>query len=187
MDRMPLVVFLSAMLGVGGALLAYDRLVVQPRAAAAEDRLQMDLAPARRQARQVTAEMQASIDRSVAGAQQAMDAEAQDLDRRRLLRDALSRAAMFRSAVAEHVASSGTWPRDHGSAGLPPPDATAGGAVRAIRLGEAGLVDITLGAPFADGSGIALRPRVRGDSQAIEWDCRTRGDPALRRHLPECR
>ena len=48
MNRMPLVVFLSAMLGVGGALLAYDRLVVQPRAAAAEDRLQMDLAQARR-------------------------------------------------------------------------------------------------------------------------------------------
>jgi len=187
MPRITLVAFLGALLGVAGALLAYDTFVVQPRARAAETRLGLDLAEARNEARQITADMQASVDRSVAGVRQAMDDEARELETRALLADAVARASMFKTAIAEHRANNGDWPHDHGSAGLPSPDATAGGAVRAIRLGEAGLVDIELGAPFPAGSGIALIPIVREETQSIEWQCRMRGDPRLARHLAGCR
>ncbi len=187
MNRTFLVVLVAALLGVGGALLAYDHFVVLPRAAQDEAGLRLDLKQAREQAQQITDEMQASVQRNVDGAQQAMDAQAQEQEMRRLARDALTRAALFKTALAEHYMSNGAWPGDPGSAGLPAPDATVGGAVHAIRLGDAGLIDIELGAPFPPGSGLALTPRARTDGSAIEWTCASRGDPALRRYLPECR
>lgn len=186
MNRTFLVVLLAALLGVGGALLAYDHFVVQPRAAQAEAGLRLDLKQAREQAQQITDQMQASVEQNVAGAQQAMDAQAREQEMRRLARDALARAAMFKAALVEHYMSNGTWPGDPGAAGLPAPEATRAGAVLAIRLGNHGMVDIQLGAPFPDGSGLALTPDVRGDGASIEWRCASRGDEALPRYLPEC-
>ena len=187
MNRTFFVVLLAALLGVGGALLAYDHFVVQPRAAEAEAGLRLDLKQAREQAQQITDEMQASVEQNVAGAQQAMDAQAREQHMRRLASDAVARVAMFKAAIAEHYMSNGAWPGDPGAAGLPAPGATAGGAVRAIRLGNHGMVDVELGAPFPDGSGFALTPNMRGDGASIEWRCSSRGDPNLPRYLPECR
>ena len=187
MNRTFFVALIAALLGVGGALMAYDHFVVQPRAAEAEAGLRLDLQQAREQAQQITDQMQASVEQNVASAQQAMDAQAREQEMRRLARDALARAAPFKTALAEHYMSQGAWPGDPGAAGLPTPDATAGGAVQAIRLGSRGLVDITLGAPFPDGSGLALTPEVRADGASIEWHCASRGDLALPRYLPECR
>lgn len=186
MNRTFLMVLLAALLGVGGALLAYDHFVVQPRAADAEAGLRLDLRQAREEAQQITDQMQASVEQNVAGAQQAMDAQAREQEMRRLARDAIGRAAMFKAATAEHYMSNGAWPDAPAAAGLPAPEATAGGAVLAVQLGTQGTVDIQLGAPFPAGSGLALTPDVRGDGATIEWRCSSRGDPALPRYLPEC-
>lgn len=187
MNRTFFVALIASLLGVGGALLAYDHFVVQPRAAEAEAGLRLDLKQAREQAQQITEQMQASVEQNVAGAQQAMDAQAQQQEMRRLAHDALARTAMFKAAMAEHYLSTGAWPSDPGAAGLPSPGATAAGAVIAIRLGNYGMVDVELGAPFPPGSGLALTPKVRGDGASIEWRCSSRGDAALPHYLPECR
>ena len=90
----------AALIGGFLALLGYDRFIVQPREAAAikakaPANAQVDLGRARTEAQQVAAEVEASVQRSVEGAREAMDAQAKEMDRRGLIVDAASRATMF--------------------------------------------------------------------------------------------
>lgn len=178
---------------VGGflALLGYDRLVVQPREAAAAKAVappdtKVDLQQARTEAKQVADEVEASVQRSVQGARTAMDAQAKDMDRRALVVDAASRATMFRVALTEYYQTNGRWPRDADEADLPAPTEIRGGAVREINLGAEGVVTVALDDRFPAGSRIVLRPTANAATGVVEWVCEVKGD-GLKQSLPRCK
>ncbi len=178
---------------IGGflALLGYDRFIVQPREAAAKAPTsaanpQVDLGRARAEAQQVAAEVEASVQRSVEGARETMDAQAKLMDRRALIAEAASRATMFRVSLTEYYQSNGRWPRDADEAGLPAPTEMRGGAVREIRLGEQGVVTVKMDERFPEGSVIVLRPIVNAASGMVDWTCEVKGD-GLKQSLPRCK
>lgn len=193
------VLTLTAVL-IGGflALLGYDRFIVQPREAAAAKaeaaakaqtppaNAQVDLGRARTEAQQVAAEVEASVQRSVEGARETMDAQAKLMDRRALIAEAASRATMFRVSLTEYYQSNGRWPRDADEAGLPAPTEMRGGAVREIRLGEQGVVTVKMDERFPEGSAIVLRPAANAVSGMIDWACEVKGDE-LKQSLPRCK
>jgi Pilin (bacterial filament) len=185
---------------IGGflALLGYDRFIVQPREAAAAKAVaaakaqtppvnaQVDLGRARTEAQQVAAEVEASVQRSVEGARETMDAQAKLMDRRALIAEAASRATMFRVSLTEYYQSNGRWPRDADEAGLPAPTEMRGGAVREIRLGEQGVVTVKMDERFPEGSVIVLRPTANAASGMVDWTCEVKGD-GLKQSLPRCK
>jgi hypothetical protein len=185
---------------IGGflALLGYDRFIVQPREAAATKaeaaakaqtappNPQLDLGRARAEAQQVADEVEASVQRSVDGARQTMDAQAKLMDRRALIAEAASRATMFRVSLTEYYQSNGRWPRDADEAGLPAPTEMRGGAVREIRLGEQGVVTVKMDERFPEGSAIVLRPAANAASGMVDWTCEVKGDE-LKQSLPRCK
>jgi hypothetical protein len=189
-----LIVLLAVLIGGFLALLGYDRLVVQPRAAAvakAAAKAQMpdaklDLQQARTEAKQVADEVEASVQRSVQGARDAMDVQAKDMDRRALVLEAASRATMFRVALTEYYQTNGRWPRDADEAGLPAPTEVSGGGVREITLSAKGVVTVTLDEHFPAGSTIVLRPTANAASGMIDWSCEINGD-GLKQSLPRCK
>lgn len=194
------VVTLAAVL-IGGflALLGYDHFVVKPREAAAMQAQagaastqqqavpQLDLEQARTEAQQVAAEVEASVQRSVSGARDAMDAQAKEMDRRGLVLDAASRATMFRVALTEYYQTNGRWPRDADEAGLPSPGESRGGAVSGIVLGAEGVVTVKLDERFSPGSAIVLRPTANADTGMIEWGCKVRGEALLKQVMLRCK
>jgi hypothetical protein len=185
---------------VGGflALLGYDRFIVQPRETAEAKRVEtvtqpatpVDLGKARADAREVAAEVEASVQRSVDNARATMTAQANEMDRRSLIADAVQRVTMFRVALTEYHMANGRWPRDAEEAGLPPPADMRGGAVRTVTLGEQGLVTVALDERFgkdaAKGGAIVLRPTANAETGQIEWACEVTGDDEIRRALPRC-
>jgi hypothetical protein len=187
---------------VGGflALLGYDRFVVQPRETAEAKRVEtvappaatpVDLGKARADAREVAAEVEASVQRSVDNARATMAAQASEMDRRSLIADAVQRVTMFRVALTEYHMTNGRWPQDAEDAGLPPPADMRGGAVRAVTLGEQGVVTVALDERFgkdgAKGGAIVLRPTANAETGQIEWACEVTGDDEIRRALPRCK
>ncbi len=185
---------------VGGflALLGYDQFIVQPRSAAIPNAesvvnvqtppgAQVDLDQARADAQQVAAEVEASVQRSVEGARQAMDAQATDMDRRALVGEAASRATMFRVSLTEYYQSNSRWPRDADEAGLPAPSEMRGGGVREISLGAQGVVTVTMDDRFPAGSAIVLRPSANAASGMVEWVCEVKGDRVLKQAMPRCK
>jgi hypothetical protein len=188
--------FLATLIAVliGGflALLGYDHFIVQPREAAVarvdqpQAQAQVDLTGARTDAQQVAAEVEASVQRSVNGAREAMDTQAAEMERRALISEAVSRASMFRVSLVEFYFSNGRWPRNADEAGLPTPEEARGGAVRSVELGQGGSIVVMLDDRFAKGSKIVLRPRATS-SHALEWDCEYRGDALLKQVLTHCK
>ena len=176
--------FLGAVVGVALVLFAYDRFVVQPRAAEQARRAAVDLAEGRADAEGIAAGLDASVDRTVDRARSAFDALASDQDKARLANEALQRGAMVRTALSEWYMSRGEWPASAAEAGLPPFDPATGGAVRAITLGSQGVVTLELREPFA-GSRFVLTPTARQDGM-LDWRCRSEGDVELRRFVPAC-
>ena len=181
----------AALIGGFLALLGYDRFIVQTREAAAikakaPANAQVDLGRARTEAQQVAAEVEASVQRSVEGAREAMDAQAKEMDRRGLIVDAASRATMFRVSLTEYYQVNGRWPTDADEAGLPAPTEVRGGAAREIRLGGQGVVTVTMDERFPDGSKIVLRPTANAASGMIDWACEVKGDE-LKQSLPRCK
>lgn len=179
------VVTLLAVL-VGGflALLAYDRLVVRPRAAASAP-----VAPAAGAASEAPTPASASMPAPVAAAA-ADEAPAappmSDNERAALIMDAVRRATMFRVALTEYHQTNGRWPRDVDEAGLPASEETRGGAVRGIELGPQGMVTVRLDSRFGRDGAIVLTPDAQGATGALDWRCEVRGDAALRKALPRC-
>lgn len=174
---------------IGGflALLAYDHFIVKPREAetARSVPVPVDLNQARSEARAVVDDVEASVQRSVETAKASMAAEAEAMDRRAMVSDAVRRATMFRVSLTEYYQTNGRWPGDADEAGLPSPEEMRGGAVRAVSLGEQGRVSIALDDRFAPGSTIVLEP-VADAMGTIDWRCRVEGDPTLKQSLPRC-
>ena len=177
--------FLGAVVGVALMLFAYDRFVVQPRAAEQARRQAVDLAEGRADAEGIADQLDASVDRSVDRARSAFDALAGDQDKARLANEAVQRGAMYKVALSEFYMSRGEWPADAASSGLPAFDPATGGAVGAITVGDKGVVVIALREPFAPGSRFVLTPTA-GSDYSIRWQCRSEGDAALRRFVPSC-
>jgi hypothetical protein len=172
---------------IGGflALLAYDRLVVAPREAAAAAKagaeraaaqasVSPDFTRAREDAREVADAVEASVQRSVATARDAMRTQADEMDRRAMIGSAISRATMFRVAVAEYYQTNGRWPRTSEDAGLPSSEEMRGPGVAGIALGENGAVVVALDDTLAAGSRI------------LDWRCEFEGDASLKALLPRC-
>lgn len=187
---------LSAVL-IGGflALLGYDHFVVKPREAAAAkteaaarraEATPVDLSQAREDARDVAAELESSVRRSVDSAEEAMRAQAKAMDRASLARDAVSRATMFRVAMTEYYQTNGAWPRTAEDAGLPPPEDTRGPAVASIAIGDAGAVVVRLDRALAENTSIVLRPEPKSAMGMVDWRCELKGDVTLKAFLPRC-
>ena len=180
----------AAFAGVLIALLLYDRLVVQPRDAARVDALahatETSLAKAHAEADSIAANLDASVERSVSGAREAMDAQAGDEDKRRLATEALNRAAMFKVALSEYYMSNGRWPTNAQEAGLGAPESLAGGAVARIDVGPDGVVIVTLNDRLVSGATLRLTPDATR-SGIVNWHCTTAGADVLPRYLPACR
>lgn len=181
---------------IGGflALLGYDQFVVEPREVAAakanvqaQAKSQVDLGRARAEAKEVAAEVEASVQRSIDNARQTMDAQAAQMDRRALVADAVQRATMFRVALTEYYQSNGRWPGDADEAGLPSPSEMRGGAVRTVTLGAQGVVTIALDDRFGAGSAIMLKPNANAASGIVDWDCEVKGDQTLKQAMPRCK
>lgn len=195
------IVLASTLLGVLGALLVYDYWVVQPREArigldltqaradarAMAQSAKVDLEHVREQAGQITQEVDASVERSVAGAREALDGQAREIERRRLANDALARAAFYKTAIAESYMSNGAWPADAASIGFADRTAHAGGAVTAIDVARDGVVVVSLTDELAPGAKVRLIPSANGDSWMIKWRCEAEGFDEFKRLVPACR
>lgn len=180
---------------IGGflALLGYDHFIVKPREAeptpaaqAAPAQAPVDLAQTRSEAQAIASEVEASVQRSVENAKATMDAQAQAMDRRDLVSDAVRRATMYRVALTDYYQTNGRWPQDADEAGLPSPDEMRGGAVRSVTVGAQGRVTIALDDTFAPGSIIVLAPQINAPGM-IDWQCEVKGDPSLAQSLPRCK
>lgn len=176
-----LTTLIGTLLGVGLALWVYDRFVVQPREHAAAGQL----AASAEQARNIAESVDASVARSVQGAQQAFDAQAADQERRRVAVEALSQLQLYKVALAESYLANGRWPAKAADAGLPE-RRTGSGAIREIVVGTGGTVTVTFDATFAEGARVRLVPKADPDSYQVAWTCTTTGDADLKRYLPSC-
>jgi len=182
---------------IGGflALLGYDHFVVKPREAAAAkaeaaarkaETVPVDLTQAQKDARNVAAELESSVRRSVQSAEEALQAQAKTMDRASLAQHAVTRATMFRVAMTEYYQTNGAWPRTAEDAGLPPPEDTRSPAVASIAIGEAGAVVVSLDRTLADDSSIVLRPVPKEAMGTVDWRCELKGDTSLKTFLPRC-
>lgn len=177
---------LGTLLGVGIALLAYDHYVVQPREEKRAQATTLDLSHAAEDARRITEGLDASVKQSVDSAQQALDAQAADQNKRRIASEAIARTQLYKVALTESFMANGKWPARASEAGLQQHNAKAGGAIRNIEVGEHGIVTVTFDDHFNQGARLELVPDANPDTYQVNWQCRTSGDPDLKRYLPDC-
>ena len=177
--------FLAVLIAAGLALFVYDRFVLVPRLEAASKATEVNLANAREQAQDIATELDASVERSVAGARSAFDEQVAAEDARRAemeqqaeqmrrtaqAADALARASVVKAALAEYYMSMGQWPTRTSDIGLGQPADFAGGPVASINLEAQGVIAIELKPEVAVGARLRLVPRV-APSGMIEWTCR---------------
>lgn len=191
--------FLAVLVAAGLALFVYDRFVLMPRLETAGKAAEVNLANAREQAQDIATELDASVERSVAGAKSAFDEQAAAEDARRAemekqaeqmrataqAADALARASVVKVALVEHYMSMGQWPTKTTDVGIGKPSDFAGGPVESITLEPEGVIAITLKPEVAPGARLRLVPRVT-PSGMVEWSCRPTGYAAAER-LPACK
>ena len=183
------IVLLATLTGALVALFVYDRLVLAPRAqaqaqAAAQVR-EIELSRADQQVQQIASELDASVERSVDDARDAMNDLANENDRRRLANEALMRASMLKVSLAEYYMTQGQWPANAAEAGLGAAETYAGGAVAGIDVGDGGRIAIRLNDTLAGGR-IQLSPTVNQGGGMIQWRCTAQGAD-LARLIPACR
>lgn len=191
--------FLAMLIAAGLALFVYDRFVLVPRLEVASKTAEVNLANARQQATDIAIELDASVERSVAGAKSAFDqqAAAEDVRRAELEQqarqmtataqaaEALARAGAAKVALAEYYMSMGTWPEKAADVGIGKPTDFAGGPVAAIAVEPEGVITITMKPEIGAGARLRLVPRVTPGGM-VEWTCRASGYPAAER-LPGCK
>lgn len=175
----------GSLVGVAIALVAYDVLVAKPRERQRLEsmRVLVENSPSswqgaavqREQAREITREFDESISRSMEGARDAMQREAELANRRALVADGLMRASLHKLAVAESYLSNGRLPSTPQEAGLSDARSYAAGAVISIALDPDGSIGIRYGEPFAPGAEIRLRPAGDPERGMIEWQCESSG------------
>ena len=177
---------LGTLLGVLLALALYDHYVLQPRAAEQANAVTSDLADTVRQAQAISAEVDASVKRSVDSAREALDAQASDQNKRRMASGAIAQTQRYKVALTEAFIANGKWPTHPAEAGLPPHSTDAGGAVRDIVVSEQGKVSVLFNESFARDARFELVPSADKDSFQVSWRCLTSGDPDLQRYFPQC-
>ena len=177
---------LGTLLGVVLALLVYDHFIVQPREAMRAEAASVDLSRAADQAKKITDSVDASVKRSVDSAQQAFEAQAADQNKRRMLAEAVAQTQMYKVALTESFMSNGQWPAKASDAGLPQNNSKAGGAIRDIAVGQRGTITVSFDGNFAEGALFQLVPQADPDTYQVRWQCKTSGDPDLKRYLPDC-
>jgi len=177
---------LGTLLGVVLALLLYDRFIVQPREAMRAEAATVDLSRTADEAKKITDSVDASIKRSVDSAQQAFEAQAADQNKRHRVAEAVAQTQMYKVALTESFMSNGQWPAKASDAGLPQNNPKAGGAIRDIAVGPRGTITVTFDGSFAEGAQFQLVPQTDPDTYQVRWQCRTSGDPDLKRYLPDC-
>lgn len=177
---------LGTLLGVGLALMLYDHFIVQPRDEMRAEAAVVDLSQAAEEAKNITDSVDASVKQSVDSARQAFEAQAADQNKRRMLAEAIAQTQMYKVALTESFMSNGKWPAEASEAGLPQNNGKAGGAIRNIAVGERGTITVTFDGSFADGALFQLVPQADSDTYQVRWQCRTSGDPDLKRYLPDC-
>jgi type IV pilus assembly protein PilA len=93
----------------------------------------------------------------------------QDYTKRSHVSEGLTLAAAAKAGVSEFFASTGSWPTNNASAGLPANAASiTGNAVRSVLVGGS-LITITYRTQVIAGGQITLQGAVDGGS--ITWDC----------------
>lgn len=175
--------FVACALALAVVLFVHDVFVAQPREARvlAAQQAALDAAATagfsgqREEAAKVADALNASIDRSIGNARDAMARDAAAADTRARIADGLNRAAMFKLAVAETYMSTGRWPQQASDAGLGAPEDYAAGAVAGIALGADGVVTIRYTAVVADAAAIRLIPSARADMGSVDWRCEADG------------
>ena len=177
---------LGALLGVGIALLAYDRFVVQPRETKRAEAVTLDLAQTAADARKISEGLDASVKQSVDSARQAFDAQAADQNKRRMASEAIAQTQLYKVALTESFMANGKWPARASEAGLQQNNTRAGGAIRNISVGERGTVTVTFDNHFSEGTRLELIPDANPETYQVNWRCRTSGDADLKRYLPHC-
>ncbi len=182
-----IITFLAVFLAAALALLGYDHFIVKPREAAQAEAVQVNLSNAEQQAQGIANELDAAVTESVNNANETMIAQADEMQQRALAADALTRASMFKTALAEYFMSNGQWPKGQTEAGLAKPESYAGGAVSSISVAEKGVVVITLNSQIESGAKIKLIPDANMQSYVINWRCSTDGSEALNHLLPDCK
>lgn len=180
------IVFSAVLIAMLLSLLAYDQFIVKPRTEAAVQSASVDLSTTREQAQAIAADLDASVKKSVADSQEAMQAQASEADRRRLAVDALMRAQMFRVALTEYYQTNGEWPANAQQAGLESASAYAGGAVTGIEVGAHGVVIIKINNAFTPASQIVFEPKPHATGM-VDWRCSVQGSDELRRYLLACK
>ena len=93
----------------------------------------------------------------------------QDYTKRSHVSEGLTLAAAAKAGVSEYYASTGGWPSNNASAGLPVNAASiAGNAVRSVAVNQS-QITITYRTQVIAGGTIILQGTVSGGT--IEWDC----------------
>ncbi|MFY2762958.1 pilin [Arenimonas sp. MALMAid1274] len=186
--------FLAVLLAAGLALFVYDRFVLAPRLEKAGEAARVSLDQAREEAQGIARELDASVERSVAGARAALDQQASDEEARRielerqakemrlsaLAAEALARANMVKVGVVEHYMNTLEWPRDLAEIGMGQPADFRSGPVESIRLEPQGVILISMQSDVAPGGKLRLVPKAN-PSGMIDWTCRVSDYPAAER------
>lgn len=183
-------IFIAALSGMASALFIYDYFIVQPRAMAqakaVTDAATIDLAKAQAQANKITRQLDESVRKTLADAEGALNRQSDDLETRRLIFDAFSRAANFKTAVAEASSAYGRLPKNAAEAGTSDLTGVAGEAVSSISLAKNGVIVITLNERLAKNATFRLIPTLDPQTFGTAWRCESENYPALVQYMPQC-
>jgi len=110
----------------------------------------------------------------------------QDYAKRSHVSEGLTLAAGAKTAVTEHYAANGSFPKDNAAAGLATKTSITGNAVKEVDVSN-GLITITYNAKVADNTTLVLSP-VTG-AGGIQWKCKQGAtNPVDTKYLPaNCR
>jgi hypothetical protein len=180
------ITFTAVLLAAALALFAYDYFIVKPRTALQSETVQVNLDNARTQAQGIADNLDAAVTKTISNANDTMNTQAGEMQRRALAADAIARGSMFKTALAEYFMTNGQWPKTHDESGLAKPESYAGGAVKSISVGEKGSVIIALNEKIEAGAKIKLIPQANEQSYVINWTCSVEGSEALMHQLPSC-
>ena len=151
--------FLAVFIAIGLALFGYDQLIVKPRELKQAEAEKVDLSSAKSQAQEIANQFDQSVKETIGNASKTMNAQTGDMQQRALAADALARASMVKTMIAEYFQTNGQWPKNYRELGMASPEAYAGGAVKKIAVENKGVIAITLIDKFEPGSMIKLTPR----------------------------
>jgi hypothetical protein len=185
MKRFALSMF-GAFIGVGLALLLYDRFIVQPRETGRAQAAAIDLSRAAVEAQRITDSVDSSVKQSIDSAKEAFETQAADQNKRRMASEAIAQTQLYKVALTESFMANGKWPARASEAGLQQNNTRTGGAIRNISVGERGTVTVTFDNHFGEGALLELIPDANPDTYQVNWRCRTSGDADLKRYLPHC-